>query len=166
MLSNTRRIQHEILGKLFAITVLLTGLNIHSFAYAAPAASTDNTQDKVSKKSPNSAADNGAKVKGTPAQSVEKISDNTKNVAADSSVNASDNQQHQININSANAEQLAQFLNGIGRKRRKRSLPIVNSRGHSHMWINYSKCLALVPLSWSEITARLNCDALVVREPP
>ncbi len=80
----------KFLGKLFAITVLLTGLNIHSFAYAAPAASTDNTQDKVSKKSPNSAADNGAKVKGTPAQSVEKISDNTKNVAADSSVNASD----------------------------------------------------------------------------
>ncbi len=53
----------KFLGKLFAITVLLTGLNIHSFAYAAPAASTDNTQDKVSKKSPNSAADNGAKVK-------------------------------------------------------------------------------------------------------
>ena len=107
----------KFLGKLFAITVLLTGLNIHSFAYAAPPASTDNTQDKVSKKSPNIAADNGAKVKGTPAQSVEKISDNTKNVAADSSVNASDNQQHQININSANAEQLAQFLNGIGRKK-------------------------------------------------
>ncbi len=143
----------KFLGKLFAITVLLTGLNIHSFAYAAPAASTDNTQDKVSKKSPNIAADNGAKVKGTPAQSVEKISDNTKNVAADSSVNASDNQQHQININSANAEQLAQFLNGIGRKKAE---AIITYREQSGPFTHVDQLLEVPGLGPSFLLERNN----------
>lgn len=107
----------KFIGKLLAITVLLSGFNLHSFAYASPAVSTGNAQDKASGKPLNIASDNNAKVKSAQTHGAEKLPDSTKNMASGLPASALESQQSQISINSANTEQLAQFLSGIGKKK-------------------------------------------------
>ncbi|CNI25460.1 ComEA family DNA-binding protein [Yersinia vastinensis] len=100
------------LGKLFVVTLLLTGLNIHSPAHAVAASSASSSpQEKVLHSSGKVAvSSNASKVvqdKMTVTATADKHSANK----------ASESLQSQIDINRADAEQLAQYLNGVGRKK-------------------------------------------------
>ncbi|CNI47393.1 competence protein ComEA [Yersinia frederiksenii] len=96
------------LGKLFVVTLLLTGLNIHSPAHAVAASSASSSpQEKVRKVAVSSNASKVVQDKMTVTATADKHSANK----------ASDSLQSQIDINRADAEQLAQYLNGVGRKK-------------------------------------------------
>ncbi|CRE91984.1 TPA: ComEA family DNA-binding protein [Yersinia enterocolitica] len=103
----------KFIGKLFVITALLAGFNIQPLAYAAPSSS----EDKVLNPSvPGKATTKANSVSKTP----EKATHDKMVVTA-----TAGNLQSQININSADAEELAQSLSGIGRKKAE---AIVNYR--------------------------------------
>ncbi|WP_392432010.1 ComEA family DNA-binding protein [Yersinia sp. HM-2024] len=107
----------KFIGKLFIITALLAGFNIQSLAYAAPSSS----QDKVLNPSvPAQATTKANTVSKIPAKAT-----HDKMVVTATAGNLQDNPQSQININDADAEQLAQSLSGIGRKKAE---AIVNYR--------------------------------------
>lgn len=108
----------KFIGKLFVITTLFISLNIHQIASAAPVSAESGSQDKMLSKPLRSTTDNAGK---KPAKVAESKSESAKTIASGSI----ENQSGQININSANAEQLAQFLSGIGRKKAE---AIVNYR--------------------------------------
>ncbi|EMU5279326.1 ComEA family DNA-binding protein [Yersinia enterocolitica] len=103
----------KFIGKLFVITTLLAGFNIQPLAYAAPSSS----EGKILNPSvPGKATTKANTVSKTP----EKATHDKMVVTA-----TAGNLQSQININSADAEQLAQSLSGIGRKKAE---AIVNYR--------------------------------------
>lgn len=107
----------KFIGKLFVITALLAGFNIHSLAYAAPGSS----EDKVHNPSvPGKATIKASTVSKTPEKTT-----HDKMLVTATAGNLPDNPQSQININNADAEELAQSLNGIGRKKAE---AIVNYR--------------------------------------
>ncbi|HFR4114230.1 TPA: ComEA family DNA-binding protein [Yersinia enterocolitica] len=107
----------KFIGKLFVITALLAGFNIQPLAYAAPSPS----EDKVLNPSVPGKAITKA---NTVSKTLEKAT-HDKMVVTATSGNLQDNRQSQININSADVEQLAQSLSGIGRKKAE---AIVNYR--------------------------------------
>ncbi|ENC7788687.1 ComEA family DNA-binding protein [Yersinia enterocolitica] len=103
----------KFIGKLFVITTLLAGFNIQPLAYAAPSSS----EGKILNPSvPGKATTKANTVSKTP----EKATHDKMVVTA-----TAGNLQSQININSADAEELAQSLSGIGRKKAE---AIVNYR--------------------------------------
>ncbi|CNJ05212.1 ComEA family DNA-binding protein [Yersinia aldovae] len=108
----------KFIGKLFVITTLLASLNIHQAVSAAPVSADSRSQEKVLSQPLSSATDNISK---KSAKVAEGKSENPKTIAA----HPTENQTNQINVNSASAEQLAQFLSGIGRKKAE---AIVNYR--------------------------------------
>lgn len=97
----------KFIGKLFVITTLLAGFNIQPLAYAVPASP---SQEKALSQTTKAT---------TASHQVKTVQDEmvvTATATSDPSL---------ININSADAEQLAQFLSGIGRKKAE---AIVNYR--------------------------------------
>lgn len=129
----------KFIGKLFVITALLAGFNIQPLAYAAPSSS----EGKILNPSvPGKATTKANTVSKTPEKAT-----HDKMVVTATAGNLQDNPQSQININSADAEQLAQSLSGIGRKKAE---AIVNYReqfGFLLMQSNCLKCQVLAPLS-------------------
>ncbi|EPZ8125158.1 ComEA family DNA-binding protein [Yersinia enterocolitica] len=107
----------KFIGKLFVITALLAGFNIQPLAYAAPSSS----EDKVLNPSVPGKATTKA---NTVSKTLEKAT-HDKMVVTATTGHLQDNPPNQININSADAEQLAQSLSGIGRKKAE---AIVNYR--------------------------------------
>ncbi|MGE4877667.1 ComEA family DNA-binding protein [Yersinia enterocolitica] len=107
----------KFIGKLFVITTLLAGFNIQPLAYAAPSSS----EGKILNPSVLGKATTKA---NTVSKTPEKAT-HDKMVVTATAGNLQDNPQSQININSADAEQLAQSLSGIGRKKAE---AIVNYR--------------------------------------
>ncbi|MFQ6250310.1 ComEA family DNA-binding protein [Yersinia enterocolitica] len=103
----------KFIGKLFVITALLAGFNIQPLAYAAPSSS----EDKVL----NPSVPGKATTKVNAASKIPEKATHDKMVVTATAGNL----QSQININSADAEELAQSLSGIGRKKAE---AIVNSR--------------------------------------
>ncbi|EKN6175887.1 ComEA family DNA-binding protein [Yersinia enterocolitica] len=103
----------KFIGKLFVITALLAGFNIQPLAYAAPSSS----EDKVL----NPSVPGKATTKVNAASKIPEKATHDKMVVTATAGNL----QSQININSADAEQLAQSLSGIGRKKAE---AIVNYR--------------------------------------
>ncbi|CNH15407.1 ComEA family DNA-binding protein [Yersinia pekkanenii] len=111
----------KFIGKLLVITALLAGFNLQQIANAAPASLTNSSQSgkdtakgNVTTRSHLQAGNSKAKV---PEAKSESANAATAAIAG--------NPSSQININSADAEQLAQFLSGIGRKKAE---AIVNYR--------------------------------------
>ncbi|WP_145555746.1 ComEA family DNA-binding protein [Yersinia canariae] len=105
----------KFIGKLFVITALLVGFNIQSLAYATPAPVENKTLNPSGKPPAK-----GDAIPNIPAKNThDKM---TVTAAANSSL---ENSHSHININSADAEQLAQFLSGVGRKKAE---AIVNYR--------------------------------------
>lgn len=104
------------IGKLLVITALLAGFNLSPFAYAAPNSSESNVL-KSSVPGKVTAKTNADK---TPDKAL-----HDKMVVTAKTGNLQGNTQNQININSADAEELAQSLSGIGRKKAE---AIVNYR--------------------------------------
>lgn len=105
----------KFIGKLFVVAALLAGFNIQPLAYAVPSPSEGkalNPSDKIT-------------TKGNVAPKIPVKTTHDKVIVTATAGNPLDNTQNQININSADAEQLAQFLNGIGRKKAE---AIVNYR--------------------------------------
>lgn len=100
----------KFIGKLFVIAALLAGFNIQPVAYAVPSPS----EGKALNLS-----------KGHVAPQIPAKTTHDKTAVTATVGNSSDDVQNQININSADAEQLAQSLNGIGRKKAE---AIVNYR--------------------------------------
>ncbi|CNH36603.1 competence protein ComEA [Yersinia thracica] len=105
----------KFIGKLFVIAALLAGFNIQPLAYAVPSPSEDKAL-KLSEKTT---------TKGNVAPKIPVKAGHDKMIVSATVGNPSDNAQNKININSADAEQLAQSLNGIGRKKAE---AIVNYR--------------------------------------
>ncbi|EPB0879969.1 ComEA family DNA-binding protein [Yersinia enterocolitica] len=103
----------KFIGKLFVITTLLAGFNIQPLAYAAPSSS----EDKVL----NPSVPGKATTKVNAASKIPEKATHDKMVVTATAGNL----QSQININSADAEELAQSLSGIGRKKAE---AIVNYR--------------------------------------
>ncbi|CQH31734.1 ComEA family DNA-binding protein [Yersinia enterocolitica] len=103
----------KFIGKLFVITALLAGFNIQPLAYAAPSSS----EDKVL----NPSVPGKATTKVNAASKIPEKATHDKMVVTATAGNL----QSQININSADAEELAQSLSGIGRKKAE---AIVNYR--------------------------------------
>ncbi|AJJ12079.1 competence ComEA helix-hairpin-helix repeat region domain protein [Yersinia rohdei] len=104
----------KYLGKLFVIAGLLVGFNLQLLAHTAPVSPTSSSQEKVLNRPANATATN---------KPVNATQDKmTVTATAGRLVNSHHNQ---INVNSADAEQLAQFLNGIGKKKAE---AIVNYR--------------------------------------
>ncbi|EPF2605995.1 TPA: helix-hairpin-helix domain-containing protein [Yersinia enterocolitica] len=103
----------KFIGKLFVITALLAGFNIQPLAYAAPSSS----EDKVL----NPSVPGKATTKVNAASKIPEKATHDKMVVTATAGNL----QSQININSAGAEELAQSLSGIGRKKAE---AIVNYR--------------------------------------
>ncbi|CNL39156.1 ComEA family DNA-binding protein [Yersinia proxima] len=103
----------KFIGKLLVITALLAGFNIPPLAYAAP----NSSQDKVLNPS----------VPGKATTKVNAVSKIPEKATHDKMVvtATAGNLPSQININSADAEELAQSLSGIGRKKAE---AIVNYR--------------------------------------
>ncbi|HHY0860550.1 TPA: ComEA family DNA-binding protein [Yersinia enterocolitica] len=103
----------KFIGKLFVITTLLAGFNIQPLAYAAPSSS----EGKILNPSvPGKATTKANTVSKTPEKAT-----HDKMVVTATAGNLQDNPQSQI----ADAEQLAQSLSGIGRKKAE---AIVNYR--------------------------------------
>ncbi|WP_338644181.1 helix-hairpin-helix domain-containing protein [Yersinia bercovieri] len=105
----------KFIGKLFVIAALLVGINIPQIAYAAPASSTSAPQDKALNQSGDAAKHSPVKANNTLTKAAEKRSGQASTTV--SAGNPSNNLPGQVNINSANAEQLAQQLSGIGKKK-------------------------------------------------
>ncbi|MBS0054315.1 ComEA family DNA-binding protein [Yersinia sp. Marseille-Q3913] len=105
----------KFIGKLFVITALLVGINIPQIAYAAPAGSTNSPQDKALNQSGEAAKHSQLRASNVQIKAAEKKSGQASAIV--SAGNPSDNLPGQVNINSANAEQLAQQLSGIGKKK-------------------------------------------------
>ncbi|CNB41890.1 ComEA family DNA-binding protein [Yersinia enterocolitica] len=103
----------KFIGKLFVITALLAGFNVQPLAYAAPSSS----EDKVL----NPSVPGKATTKVNAASKIPEKATHDKMVVTATAGNL----QSQININSADAEELAQSLSGIGRKKAE---AIVNYR--------------------------------------
>lgn len=103
----------KFIGKLFVITTLLAGFNVQPLAYAAPSSS----EDKVL----NPSVPGKATTKVNAASKIPEKATHDKMVVTATAGNL----QSQININSADAEELAQSLSGIGRKKAE---AIVNYR--------------------------------------
>lgn len=106
----------KFIGKLFVIAALLVGINIPQIAYAVPVSSTHPPQDKAL--SPSGVATKQSQVKaGVQTNAAEKKSGQASATVATPASNLADSPQGQVNINSANVEQLAQQLSGIGKKK-------------------------------------------------
>ncbi|ATM96868.1 competence protein ComEA [Yersinia frederiksenii] len=101
----------KFIGKLFVITTLLAGFNIQPLAYAA---STSPLQEKAPSQT----------TKATTTHHPVKTTQDKMVVTAPAD-RSPESAQSQININSADVEQLAQFLSGVGRKKAE---AIVNYR--------------------------------------
>lgn len=107
----------KFIGKLFVITALLAGVNLQQFAHAAPLSSNNPAQDKALNQ-PNDVKKVSQTNSGqTPLKTVEKESGLSNTSAALTAGHLSSGSQDQANINSDNAEQLAQKLSGIGKKK-------------------------------------------------
>ncbi|CNL54158.1 ComEA family DNA-binding protein [Yersinia kristensenii] len=105
----------KFIGKLFVIAALLAGFNIQPVAYAIPSPSEGKALNPSGK----------TPTKGNVAPQIPAKTTHDKTAVIATVGNPSDDVQNQININSADAEQLAQSLNGIGRKKAE---AIVNYR--------------------------------------
>ncbi|WP_145489188.1 ComEA family DNA-binding protein [Yersinia aleksiciae] len=103
------------IGKLFVITALLAGINLSQIAYAAPVSSTNAPLDKALNQPSDVAKQSPIKADNVKIKAAEKKNEQVSAMA--SAGNPSDSPQGQVNINSANAEQLAQQLSGIGKKK-------------------------------------------------
>ena len=97
------------IGKLLVITALLAGFNLSPFAYAAPNSSEDNV---LKSSMPGKVA-----AKTNAESKIPNKALHDKMVVTAKTDNLPGNTQNQININSADAEELAQSLSGIGRKK-------------------------------------------------
>lgn len=111
----------KFIGKLFVIIALFAGLNIQQVVFAAPVSPTSTTQNKDLNSQSHTPINSQLKAGSSPA----KVADKTNATATTTAGSSTDSAYSQININSANAEQLAQFLSGIGRKKAE---AIVNYR--------------------------------------
>lgn len=106
----------KFIGKLFVITALLVSINIPQIAYAVPVSPTHPPQDKAL--NPSGVVSKQSQVKaGVRTNTAEKRSGQASATVAAPASNLADNPQGQVNINSANVEQLAQQLSGIGKKK-------------------------------------------------
>ncbi|AHM72648.2 ComEA family DNA-binding protein [Yersinia hibernica] len=105
----------KFIGKLFVITALLVGFNIPSLAYASVGAAENKALAPSSK----------ATAKGDVIPNIPVKTPHDKMTVTATPNSSVKNSQSYININSADAEQLAQFLSGIGRKKAE---AIVNYR--------------------------------------
>lgn len=105
------------IGKLFVITALLAGFNLSPFAYAAPNSSENNVLK--------SSVPGKVTVKTNAESKIPDKALHDKMVVTAKTGNLQGNTQNQININSADAEELAKSLSGIGRKKAE---AIVNYR--------------------------------------
>ncbi|WET16288.1 ComEA family DNA-binding protein [Yersinia intermedia] len=106
----------KFIGKLFVITALFAGLPIQQIAFAAPGSPTSHTQDKTSNSRSHTPINSQVKAGSPPAKVAEKNQGQVSTAATTAAGTPTDSAS-QININSATAEQLAQFLSGIGRKK-------------------------------------------------
>jgi competence protein ComEA len=103
----------KFIGKLFVITALLAGLNIQQMASAAPVSSTIPTSSTISPQDKALKQTGSTSAKGNVTTSGQVKAGHDKAIMVATTGSPS----NQININSANAEQLAQFLSGVGRKK-------------------------------------------------
>ncbi|WP_174849275.1 ComEA family DNA-binding protein [Yersinia artesiana] len=107
----------KFIGKLLVITALLAGFNIPTLAYAAPSSSDNNVL--------NPSVPGKVTTKANVESKIPDKATHDKMIVTATAGHLQDNPQSQININSANAEELAQSLSGIGRKKAE---AIVNYR--------------------------------------
>lgn len=107
----------KCIGKLFVITALLVGINLQQFAHAAPSGSNNSAQDKALNQSNDVKKVSQTNTGQAPLKTVVKESGLPNTSVALPTGHLSSGSQDQANINSDNAEQLAQKLSGIGKKK-------------------------------------------------